>query len=288
MAKFARLLAAALLLVFPVQAFAKPPVWIVRDADSTIILFGSVHNLDQGRDWRPKALDEALAQADDVWFEIPMDEAARQRAQQAAMQRGLLPPGQTLSSLLAPRDRKRLAKAAETYRLPLAALDQLQPWLADITLTTAFLSAQGAAASDGVEEVLEHSAPATTPRRAFETPEEQINILAGASRKAQVSGLSDTLRSLNDDPKGFTRLLDLWMKGDVRGIDREAVAPLRKASPEMFDALITRRNQNWVGQIEQRLAGKGQTVIVVGAGHLTGPGGVPTLLRARGIKVEGP
>jgi len=27
---------------------------------------------------------------------------------------------------------------------------------------------------------------------------------------------------------------------------------------------------------------------VVGAGHLTGPGGVPTLLRARGIKVEGP
>ena len=32
----------------------------------------------------------------------------------------------------------------------------------------------------------------------------------------------------------------------------------------------------------------GSTVIVVGVGHLIGPDSVPALLRARGVKVEGP
>src|SRR4051812_33515069 len=61
MAKLIRLLAAAIALLIPTQALAKPPVWVVRDADSTIVLFGSVHILDKGRDWRPQALNEALA-----------------------------------------------------------------------------------------------------------------------------------------------------------------------------------------------------------------------------------
>ena len=53
-------------------------------------------------------------------------------------------------------------------------------------------------------------------------------------------------------------------------------------------ALIQRRNAAWTRAIAERLAGSGETVIVVGAGHLVGPDSVPALLRARGIKVEGP
>ncbi len=34
------------------------------------------------------------------------------------------------------------------------------------------------------------------------------------------------------------------------------------------------------------LDGSGRTLIVVGAGHLVGPDGVPTLLEAEGIQVE--
>ena len=57
-------LAAALALAAP--AAAKPPIWVVRDADSELVIFGSVHVLPPGLDWRPPALDAALARADDL------------------------------------------------------------------------------------------------------------------------------------------------------------------------------------------------------------------------------
>ena len=47
----------------------------MRDADSEMVIFGSVHVLPPGLDWRPKALDAALAKADDLWFELPIDPA---------------------------------------------------------------------------------------------------------------------------------------------------------------------------------------------------------------------
>ena len=37
-------------------AEAKPPIWVVKDADSEIVLFGSVHVLPPGLDWRPERL----------------------------------------------------------------------------------------------------------------------------------------------------------------------------------------------------------------------------------------
>ena len=71
MPKILRALALSLALLVPAQALALPPVWVVRDGDSTITLFGSVHLLPQGVHWEPPELARALAQADDVWFELP-------------------------------------------------------------------------------------------------------------------------------------------------------------------------------------------------------------------------
>ena len=42
------------------------------------------------------------------------------------------------------------------------------------------------------------------------------------------------------------------------------------------------------GGAQKNLGPSGLTVVVVGVGHLVGPGGLPAMLRARGFKVEGP
>jgi uncharacterized protein YbaP (TraB family) len=63
---------------------------------------------------------------------------------------------------------------------------------------------------------------------------------------------------------------------------------MRKAAPTLFRTLVTERNVRWTKVLDQRLKGHGRTVVVVGVGHLIGPGGVPARLRALGYSVTGP
>jgi len=272
----------------PIAVQAHPPVWIVSDKDSTVVLFGSVHILPKVDDWRPKALTDALAKADDVWFEIPLDDAARLQASQLVAAKGLAPKGQSLAKLLPKRDQQRLQRVAKALNLPMAQLDLLQPWLAEVSITAAFMASRGATDEQGVESVLAAAAPATAKIRAFETPSEQISLLADLPRDVQLAALADTLEEIEERPDSFDKLIAYWISGDVERLRREVVDPLKKVSPTLYRAMIQRRNAAWTKVIAERMAGSGETVIIVGAGHLVGPEGVPALLRARGLKVEGP
>jgi uncharacterized protein YbaP (TraB family) len=280
----AAMAAAAGLAVAPTPAAAEPAVWTLRDADSTIVLFGSVHLLPEGLDWRPPALDAALEAADDLWFETPTEGGEGRMATRAL---GSLPVGESLSAKLSPEGQARLVRASDAVGLSPAAVDGLRPWLADVTLSVATLIRDGARAEAGVEAVLAGAAPAAG-RRYFETPWEQIAFLAEAPEADQLASLEETLRQLDEDPELYRRLVRAWLAGDQAALDAVGVAPLRSLSPVLYERLLAGRNRRWTEQILERLAGSGTTVIVVGAGHLTGPDGVPALLRARGVAVEGP
>lgn len=282
------ILAGALPLALAASARAEPATWIVRDKDSTILLFGSVHVLPAGLDWRPDALDAALAQADDLWFETPADPAQSGAAAQLARQHGYLGADQSLIDQLTPKGRERLDRVCAKLGIVPAAIDRLKPWLADISLSVAVLATQGASADSGVERILTEAAPATAQRRYFETTSEQILMFAQAPNADQLASLEDTLRQLDEDPEFFDRLIRAWLNGDQTGIATLGIEPLKTVSPVLYQRLLAERNRRWVEVIQQRLAGSGETVIVVGAAHLAGPEGVPALLRARGIAVEGP
>ena len=282
-------LAATLVLALAAgPALALPPLWVIRDADSTIVLFGSVHMLPKDMDWEPKALTDAIGVADDLWFEIPLDQLSAIEVTQAAARRSLLPPGEKLSDLLDPTSRRRLNRLSRRLQMPIQDLDQLQPWMAEVRLSLALLQRQGGLSDLGVEEQLNASAPARIPRRAFESGAQQIAILSGDALSVQLTSLKETLRELDRDPGAYKRMVRAWLSGDTRAIDHEAIEPLRKAAPQSYKSLVLDRNQAWVDIIAERLVGSGNTVMVVGAGHLVGPDGVPTLLRQRGIAVEGP
>jgi len=280
-------LLAAFLLACAAPAAAQPPVWTVRDHDSTIVLFGSVHVLPRGLDWRPDALDEALAQADDLWFETPVGAESEALAVQAMRESGYLPAGENLADLLSPEGRARLARVCAALSLPPEGLLRLRPWLADVTLGVVALARQGALVSSGVEQTLADAAPGAQ-RRAFETPAEQIAFFAEAPLADQLASLEDTLKQLDEDPDYYDRLIDAWARGDLPEIERLGLTPMKQVSLVLYDRLIVQRNKRWAAVIAERLAGSGETVIIVGAGHLVGPDSVPALLRARGLTVEGP
>lgn len=283
-----RLLGAVAALCLASPALAKPPVWIVRDADSEIVLFGSVHVLPPGLDWEPEQLRTALAAADDVWFELPIDPVSEARTGQIAQAKGRLPPDQNLSSMLSPKARERLLKACIRFHLSPGLMEGFEPWYAEVILAVMEFQAAGADADSGVEKMLATQAPATAQRRAFETPDQQIDMFDSAPLAAQVASLEESLLEMERDPKAYDRLLGAWMKSDVKALEENALAPLRKAAPEIYKRLVIDRNAAWTTALDARLKGSGRSVVIVGVGHLIGPGGTPARLRALGYSVEGP
>lgn len=279
---------AALVVIGAAPAQAKPPYWVVRDADSEILMFGSVHVLPPGLDWRPAELDAALARADDLWFELPMDPQSEMKVAMLAAQRGTLPADKSLSGLLSAEGAQRLAKALDGTSVSPAVIDRLEPWFAEVLLAAAQFQKAGADISSGVEKTLSASAPAAARRQAFETPEEQIAIFDAAPMDEQVASLERSLIELETDPDSFQALVADWISGDIGALNEDVLGPMRKASPGLYQRLVTDRNTRWIATLRTRMAGQGRTVVVVGVGHLVGDDGLPARLRALGYSVEGP
>jgi len=295
--RFFAVLAALVLLLpacfAPSWAWAKPPVWTVHGPGATVVLFGSVHILPHDTDWEPDALKQALSEADELWFEVPIDDAALLDVSRQALAKGMLPDGRNLAGMLSDRGKARLRRAETDLHLPGPSLERLRPWLAELTIGAADYAREGATADQGVERQLADAAPQAS-RHAFETAAQQIAMFAGQPERVQVASLEDTLRDLENDPDQWRRLIDAWLTGDMKALEKEGLEELRRDSPQMFKALLTDRNAAWLATLSQRLNAPpangrpAKIVVVVGVGHLVGPGGVPALLRAKGFRVDGP
>ena len=282
------ILGALAALSFAGAAAAEPPVWVVKDKNSELVLFGSVHILPRGLDWTPPVLDRALKAANDIWFELPIDAQSEAATSILATKAGVLPPDQSLFKLLAPKDAELMSKVAAAYDVSPVLLDRLQPWLAEIALAGGAYRRFGADAASGVEKTIAAMATPKAKRRAFETPAEQVALLASGSMDEQIASLRETLQEMDEKPDEFQILVKAWTDGDIQALDREALAPIRDKTPELFRRLVTERNARWAKVLDARLKGRGRTVVVVGIGHLIGPDSVPARLRALGYSVTGP
>lgn len=282
------LLATALAACAPEPAVAKPPVWVVRDADSELVIFGSVHVLPPGLDWRPPSLEAALAEADDLWFELPVDPAAEAEIAGLAAARGVGAPGWSLSASLSPEGAQRLRRAVDALGLGFALVDRLEPWFAEVMLAAAQYRRAGADAAFGVEKAISAAAPAGIERRAFETPDEQIALFDAAPLPEQIASLEQSLREMEARPDAYADLVARWMAADLDALEADVLAPLRRVAPVLYARLVSERNARWVVALAERLDGSGRTVVVVGVGHLVGEEGLPAQLRALGYSVEGP
>lgn len=276
------------LLALAGPARAEPPMWTVRDADSELVLFGSVHLLPPNLPWRTAALDAALGRAEDLWLELPVDAASQRQGARLAQQRMLLPKGQSLDRQLSPAGRARLRRVAPTLGLTPEQLQPLRPWMAEVTLTVALAQRAGATSGGGVEQTLMRDPNLKARQRAFETVEQQVALFADVSPREQAAALEQTLREIEDDPLSYERLAKAWAASDLKALQAEALDPMQRQSPALFKRLVSDRNRAWTATLVERLKGRGNTVVVVGAGHLIGPQGLPQRLRALGYRVEGP
>lgn len=262
-----------------------PALWVVKDEDSTIYLFGTVHILRPSTAWHSERVERAFDSADQIWLEIsnPDDQSA---ILPLIQQHGLA-PDRPLSSLLSPEESAELSSAASTLGMPAAQLDMFRPWLAGLTLSVAPILKAGYDPQSGVELVLKARAEAAgKPIHGFETIDKQVRILAGLPEDEQLAFLRATLEAFDDATTELDKMVESWASGDVTELERLAVDELREQSEEVYQALLVRRNSDWAGQIRQLLDGDGTVFIAVGAAHLAGPDSVQNLLQAQGVSVD--
>jgi len=271
--------------VVPRAEGAGPALWVVRDADSTLYLFGTVHVLRPTTAWGSPRVDAAFDSADQIWFEIsnPDDQAAIV----PLIQQHGISPDRPLSSLLTAEEMTALNAAAAAAGMPAGQIDVFRPWFAGLVLSIAPSLKAGYDPQSGVEAVLKARALAAgKPIQGLETIDKQVGILAGMSEADQLVFLRSLLEAWEDATVELDRMVGAWATGDVALLEEIAVDEMQAEAPVLYDALLVRRNTDWANQIQTMLEGSGTIFIAVGAAHLAGDDSVQEILEARGVNVE--
>ena len=273
------------LFVAALCARAEPAMWVIKDADSTIYLIGTMHLLKHDAEWNAEKVKKTVHESTELWLEIA--DIDNEAALAPLMTKIGVDPEHPLSTKLNDEQKKKLEKVTSLYGIPAATLEPMRPWLAGLILSAMPLVKAGYDPKAGVERVLTAQATAEGDKiRGFETAEEQLGIFASMSEKEQLTFLTETMDDLEKGTDELDRLAKAWMDGDTDAIGRLFVDEMKSKAPAVYDKIIVRRNIAWAGKIEQMLKGKGVQQIAVGAGHLAGPDSLQAQLAKRGIKVE--
>lgn len=262
-------------------ASADPALWVVKDKDTTIYIFGTVHVLKPGTIWLDDEVGEAFSRADRLVLEIVTPQQSDMAQKVAVMATD--PTGKPLQDKLGKVAHAKYIAAMTQAGIPWQPFERLKPWIAAITLSLAPLGKLGYDDELGAEKVLTAAAREQGKTiGALETPEQQLGYFDSLPEKQQVAFLNATVDGMADVEKDFTTLVDSWAAGKPAELADKMNESL-EATPDLAETLLFQRNRNWAGQIQAMMETPGTVFIAVGAGHLAGKKSVQEYLNKRGI-----
>ena len=286
-----RVLAAIVLFVFvSMPAIAQKTgnqfMWKVEGASgSSAYLLGSLHVLTA--DFYPlhATINKAFTESKTLVEEVDIDEMSDPMIMMAALSKAMLTDGRTLDQVVAPEVYAEVKKRAEQTGLPMVALQRMKPWLVAITLMAPTLQAAGFKPELGIDRhFFDRAKDSGMKRQALETMAFQLDQFDTLSPKLQEELLKSTMDDLDSEVSGVKDMAQAWTYGNVAAIEKLTLASLQEA-PELYERLLVQRNLNWIPHVETCLKQNSACFIVVGAAHLVGPDGLPTLLSKKGYKV---
>jgi uncharacterized protein len=267
-------------------AKADPAMWEVRDGDSAIRLFGSVHMLPADLKWRTPALEDAMAKSEHVYFETDVGP----RGFLALTVKMTIASFQQMSTpwlyLLDDDEVAELVDAIGPLGITLEAAAVTPPWMLSMEIAGAQMSGDGATTqysfNSGVEWSLQWDL--VPDRKAYlETPGEQFDLIASGTLEEQVAALIAMLGETGGSD-ALGEIIRAWLAGDVATL-ASTTAARNEAEQAGIEMLLLNRNRRWLPTLEKLLAENREDLVVVGAAHLAGEGSVLDLLEKAGYTV---
>ncbi|MGA3157950.1 MAG: TraB/GumN family protein [Steroidobacteraceae bacterium] len=259
--------------------------WTVRGAHNTVYLLGSVHVLKPEDSALPAEVQLAYTQSKTVVLEVNLNDLSTAAMLGASIQFASLPEGQTLADTLGPDLYRSFVAHANALGVDPDVLTGYQPWFAALMLDEAQMAKLGFAASAGVDEQLAARAQSDNKELiGLETVEDQFSVFSQLSLDEQRRYVRFSLASLDSAAADIEATVSAWRQGDTGALERLLDEDF-KDFPDLRRRLTVDRNQRWLEKIVPMLHANQDYLVVVGALHLVGSGGLVDLLQKRGFQV---
>ena len=263
-----------------------PLLWEIARADDNGVetvegwLLGTIHALPDGVDWRGPAIDRAVADADVLAVEIA--DVGDGHAMSSAFMALAYSAGQPPLPARVPDDqREKLADLVDETSYRMEDFGRIESWGAALILAQGVRST--AKTSNGIDRALIRD----FGRRQvveLEGARAQFEAFDRLSEPAQRAMLASIVAESDADPAETLRPVELYIAGDDVGLDRLSREGML-GNPEIRNALLIRRNAEWLPKIDRLLAGDARPLVAVGAAHMVGEDGLVALLTAKGYRV---
>lgn len=261
------------------------PVFKVSKGNDSIYIGGTFHLLKPSDHPLPEAFNKAFAASDEVYFETDMAAMESPAFMQESMQVMMLQDGSTLDQALDAMTFERLQTHLKSRGLPSEMMMQMNPLGVMLTITIAEYQMRGFTAEGVDKHYLTKSKAANKFVGWFETPSEQLSFLSVLNNDEPNKMINYTLDEIAKMDQLVDDLHSSWRNGDMDKLAEIGLAEF-KEYPEVYDVLLSKRNNAWMEAILPMFGDKGTEYILVGALHLPGKDGLLTQLAEKGYKIE--
>lgn len=236
------------------------------------------------------ALERAFQSADVLAVELDITQLEPASVARLMQRLGLLESGQSgLNAQLSPALAGKLRDFCALHSVCPSAPERqrMRPWLLSLQITNNLLAQTEYQPALGVDRYFLARKGGKTLVE-LESLERQMAIFAGLSQAAEHQLLDSALIEPRASQTYLDDMVQAWYRGDDAALSALVLEPVRDGigGTSLYQSLFVARNQAMAERIEQLAQSHDTTFVVVGAGHLLGEQGLPSLLRAQGFRVN--
>lgn len=260
---------------------AKSLLWQVssKQMKKPSYLFGTIHLIcPEDYLWTP-AMDRTLKKADEVCFEMDMDDPSL--LMEVAM--GMVDmTGKTIKEYFVNEaDYKKVAAfITDSLGMNLTMFQQLKPAaLQALFATKAVSCAAPVAYENNIMELAKKQGKEIT---GLEKASEQLALFDNMPIDSVIKDLVEIATDYGDEQGEYKEMVASYKKQDLSALNR--LIEKAQENGEDMRAFLDERNNKWIERMVERMDQR-SIFFAVGAGHLGGKNGVITLLRKAGYTV---
>jgi uncharacterized protein YbaP (TraB family) len=254
-----------------------PALWEVSGRNGEKAwLFGTIHALPDGAEWRTPAFERAFADADLLMVEIGDlgDSGAAARAFSRLAKSKDLP---ALSVRTAAADRPAVAALMERAGMDDADFWNTETWAAALLLGNAVRESE---TGNGVDRDLLDEGKPVEALETFATQFARFDRLSEAEQRQLLAAVARDAARKDAEAQAAA-----WLTGDLTALETRLGRDLAP-QPALRKALVAERNDYFTARIVETIEERRRPFVAVGAGHMLGPEGLPAQLAERGYTVR--